>query len=339
MKVLKELFVEVTNRCCQKCVHCSSSAQFKNYPEISLDNLKGLVNQGVPLGLERMTLSGGEPFLYKDLLPAVKYFGEKGLTTSVYTCGVILSHEGAYTSIDGSIFKTLQEHGLKRVIFSLHGATAARQDFISQTPGSFDLVMKSITAAVHSGVEVELHTVPMRYNLNDIENIFDIAVAQKIKKVSLLRFVPQGRGTKVMEPTRADYLHIKKMYSVWQKKYSTLQIRMGAPYNCLSLAGKACTAGIDKLLINAWGEYFPCEAFKFMHGIRPTIYNRRLNIEWENDPLLKALREIDIDKVTVCSSCAYQKECAGGCAGQRMHRNGSMFVGPDPSCLMRETGE
>ena len=336
MPELKELFVEVTNFCCQKCIHCSSCAQFSHYPEISLIDLLHLVDSAIPLGLKRMTLSGGEPFLYSHLQDAVSYFGNKGLTTSIYTCGVIKNTNDELASIDKDLFISLRSYGLNRVIFSLHGSTAELQDSIAQTPGSFKFVMESIDHAVQAGLRVELHTVPMRSNMYGLEHIFEIAVKKHIHHVSLLRFVPQGRGLIDMEPTKDDYIWLRQSYYKWKMKFPSLHIRMGTPYNCISFAESECTAGLDKLLINAWGEYFPCEAFKFMHGQRPTIYNRDVKTEWENDPLLNALRGMKINDVSVCKTCEYRKQCLGGCAGQRLHRNGSLFLGPDPGCIIRD---
>lgn len=332
MNKLRELFIEVTNHCYQKCIHCSSSADC-NGPEIPFQNLKRLIDNAIPLGLERVTLSGGEPFLYSNLQKIFQYLKDRKLHVSIYTCGVIKNAEGKLCPIDEKYFVELLNLGLERVIFSLHGQNTYVQDQIANTDGSFDMVMRSLDSAMKTGVNVELHIVPMKMNLYGIEDILRLARDKGITKVSLLRFVPQGRGSLYMEPSKKDYLWLKEEYLKWQKKYPRIHIRMGTPYNCLTLDGKNCTAGQDKLLINAYGEYMPCEAFKYMHGNRPTIYDTPLKKVWQEDKLLNALRCLKLQDVTICSNCPLKAKCKGGCPGQRMHRNGSLLTGPDPSCI------
>lgn len=334
MDELRDIFVEVTNCCYQKCMHCSSCAESDRYPEIKLDDLKKIVSDALPLGLKNIVLSGGEPFVYPYLLDTVKFFHEYGILTSIYTCGVVKNTMGKFNSINENTFLTLKEQNLRNVIFSLHGSKPAIQDKIANIKGSFDLVMQSLKNALHAGVHVELHVVPMRINLRDLENILLLAEDNGIHYVSFLRFVPQGRGDLAMEPTKEEYLTLKEKYEKWKEKFNNIHIRFGTPYNCLTFDGKRCTAGQNKILINAYGEYFPCEAFKFMRGHRPTIYNTTIKEIWEKDVLLNELRKLHTKDISICNSCTFNSQCRGGCAGQRLQRNGSLMKGPDPCCLL-----
>ena len=65
---LKDLYVEVTNKCSQLCTHCSSCSSISNFSEIKLEDLKSLIDDALELGLATFTISGGEPFLYSNLL-------------------------------------------------------------------------------------------------------------------------------------------------------------------------------------------------------------------------------------------------------------------------------
>ena len=334
MEKLRHIFIEITNCCYQKCIHCSSCALAQSSDLIPLTIIKKMVREAKQLGLREMTLSGGEPFLYPDLSELLKFLYQENIGTSIYTCGVIKDVEGSLCPIPKQRFIELRKLNAKKVIFSLHGANASIQDTIAQTKGSFDYVMESLDRALDCGLNVELHVVPMKSNLECLEDILKIAKTKRIPRVSLLRFVPQGRGTIFLEPSKKDYLSLRKLYKKWKIQYQPIQLRMGTPYNCLTFDGKECTAGKDKLLINAKGEYFPCEAFKFLTGNRPTIYDVPVAEEWENDSLLNEMRNLRLGDVSVCSSCPMRNTCKGGCAGQRLHRNFSLKKGPDPCCLL-----
>ena len=147
MYQLKELFIEVTNCCFQHCIHCSSCAVDKEYPEIKLKDLKRTVNEALMLGLKNITLSGGEPFIYEDLYNALEYFKHKNLLTSIYTCGVMKNDEGKISCIGQDVFEKLKNKKLDKIIFSLHGATSSTQDNIANTSGSFESVMQSLDNA------------------------------------------------------------------------------------------------------------------------------------------------------------------------------------------------
>ena len=45
MRELNELFIEITNNCLQKCVHCSSAASCENNEKIGLVNIKKTVEK------------------------------------------------------------------------------------------------------------------------------------------------------------------------------------------------------------------------------------------------------------------------------------------------------
>ena len=59
--------------------------------------------------------------------------------------------------------------------------------------------------------------------------------------------------------------------------------------------------------INAKGEIFPCEAFKYLSGARPSIYERDIIDVWDNDELLCQLRTTNVDCVSVCNHCEYRR--------------------------------
>ena len=329
---LEELFVEVTNCCHQKCVHCSSSASSKGYPIILFKYLKKMIDDAIPMGLHRFTISGGEPFLYPDIGKLIKYLHDRNIYVSMYSCGAIMGEDYELHTVPKAQIQQLVECGLNKMIFSLHGGSAYTQDCIAGTRGSYDSVIKTIENALKYNIEIEIHTVPMKLNYNELERIVAIAQKMGVKGVSFLRYVPQGRGDSALELSSDEYLQLLNCREKWNNKYPNVDLRFGTPYNCLDFSGKKCTAAINKLLISASGEYFPCEAFKFMKGQRPTIYEKNIKDIWYDDILLKQIRDTSIDDIDYCNACAKRKACKGGCAGQRLRVNYSLIKGPDPCC-------
>ena len=161
---LNELFLEITNRCLQKCIHCSSVASCKGNDKLSLSIIRNLIETVLPYGLERVCISGGEPFLHEEFTSIIEYLTHKLLNVSIYTCGVYLGKDGNLTSIPQEFLSYVAKRNVKRLIFSLHAANPQTYSLISGVSGTYDLARKSIESAVRAGMDIELHIVPMKVN-------------------------------------------------------------------------------------------------------------------------------------------------------------------------------
>jgi radical SAM protein with 4Fe4S-binding SPASM domain len=330
---LRELFIEVTDKCLLNCLHCSTSAGLDRQNEIPLSELKRLVDEGLPLGLDRFSVSGGEPFIYPDIIPLIKYVKNKMLYLTIYTCGII-QNGNKLSSLTDKLLEELSVLKVDRLIFSIHGMSSTH-DAVTGTPGSFDLVVESIKKTITAGIRIELHFVPMSRNIQDIPKVIKLANDLGIPCISFLRLVPQGRCA-----TNCDYLLLDKkqlceiveMKYLYEEKYPHLHIRLGSPFNCVH-PKVPCSAGDHKILISPNGEVFPCEAFKFLRGKREKIYGSALKDLWEKDKLLNKLRILKHQELKDCDDCSWSVTCKGGCPGQRMLYHGNLEEGRDPLCI------
>ena len=331
MNSIKKLFLEITNSCTQSCVHCSSFAEINSSDNIPFSLLCSIVEQAISLGLKEITLSGGEPLLHPDIISFLDFLQKKKIKTNIYSSGIILTGKKLDVIPDFIIEKLTF---INKVIFSLHGKSSHIHEKISKIQGSFDITCKSIDKACKRKIPVELHFVPMNLNINDLDGIIQYASSKGIKNISLLRLVPQGRCSNELmlscEQKQQLYKNVKRL----RIQYPNIKIRMGAPFNCINFSGIRCSAAQNKLLISAKGEVFPCEAFKFLRGTRPTIYQSTLEEIWENDKLLNNIRKISLPQI--CINCTFKRFCLGGCHGQRLLANGDL-IGCDPDCILNHS--
>jgi molybdenum cofactor biosynthesis enzyme MoaA len=64
---MKELFIEITNACNYRCLHCASTAiEVDKADYLDTEVLKSITVESLSLGLERLYITGGEPFLYSE---------------------------------------------------------------------------------------------------------------------------------------------------------------------------------------------------------------------------------------------------------------------------------
>lgn len=232
---LEEITLEIIEQCYQNCVHCSSSATRDSRQKLTKDEVSALTEDFVKLGGKKIEISGGEPFLHKDLFDFISFFGDMGLSVEVYTCGKISKKADSDILLD-DITGKLKRLRVKKIVFSLHGAKAETHDAITRTNNSFSQATKFIKRLVDAGLYIAIHYVPMSPNFEEFEDLVDYGARLGVKEIGILRFVPQGRGAKYR-----DWLSLSKEESARlikllaeSKKRKDVRVRIGSTWILLS---------------------------------------------------------------------------------------------------------
>lgn len=319
--LVKDLTIEITRKCPMGCTICSSEGGESDPAELSFVELCKVIDDAKQLGATTISLSGGEPLESPHAFDFIRYVKKAGLTLNLYTCGNIYS-ENRISAIKEETFRILQEFAVDKIIFSIHGPNAEIHEKITTKTGSFDNLITSIKRAQEYGHNVELHFVPVLSNFEYIPQTCHLATELGIQQMSMLRFVPQGRGAENREKLEIKDEKIEVLKNILQKIYSesTIQIRLGAPFNCFNIDNQTqCTAGIDKAIVRPDGFVFPCVSMKRI--IKETnLINLRLVdlIEiWNNSYYFTLSRQI-IENENFCSNCQNNSICKGGCITQKI---------------------
>lgn len=341
---LEELKIELTKNCPLACVHCSSNAHSDNKIQLSRKAVISLAGQAAKLKVRSIIFSGGEPLLWPWLDDAVSACAFHGLHCSLYSTGINISGDGAQKILN------LKERGLKRVIFSLHSPLKKHHEEITRQIGSFDRTVTAIRTIGNSNIEREIHFVPLTRNYKHLLKLVELAKDLGIRRISILRFVPQGRGEALknshemlMQEETVDFrtliLHCRKNYDV--------EIRLGSPYNIMMLNTDVdCIAAWRTLSISPNGNVYPCDAFKNIEpcdiGLEDpynNILSHSLRECWERSTYLGAIRRYLTTRFgEPCSNCKELEKCKSGCLAQKVLNqesieNGNIAKRPDPLCL------
>jgi radical SAM protein with 4Fe4S-binding SPASM domain len=299
--------------------------------------LTRLVKEFACIGGEKVCLSGGEPLCYKELQNVIKLCQKENLNISLYTTGITRIN-GSLQPIDEKTAEFLAKNNVK-TIFSLHGAQPSTNDKLTRIPGSFLNTLKTIKRTKNAGVQVELHVVPTALNYNELKDIAKIANSFGIKKISWLRFVPQGRGGLNKNLLQLDNIQIQKLTEIKEEieqLYPSLIVRTGAPFNILCPEEPAsCDAGISILTIRPDGYISPCDAFKrFVKSDRyDNILKNSLSEIWKDSYILNLIRALhNLESTSSCTSCSLYSTCHSGCLAQKAIAAGTLVNGKDPGC-------
>lgn len=313
--MIKDISFEITQRCLNHCVHCSSCSNSICKQYIDYETICKTVDDMPQIGVTRVCLSGGEPFLHKDLKNIIIYIKQLGMEVDIYSSG-ITEVDGQITYIPTDEFRNLKKCGLSKIMFNMQSHERVRYDKIMGTTGRFDVVKESIKNAIKAGIYTEIHFVPMKLNIGDIDGVVELAREMGVDKVSFLKLVPHGRAEKnkdIIQLSEEETIMLRQKLN----KIKSETIRIGIPLS-LDFDSDLCHAANSKLYIKFDGTVYGCEAFKYIQQldgdsniIEPNnIFESSLQEIYNHSKYLKATQKF-IEKYSClnsrCESCPVQK--------------------------------
>lgn len=311
MKELFEVTIEVLQSCPNKCIYCSSWSSLEKTEALDFGTICGIVDDAVELGAEQINISGGEPFLRTDIISIIDYIKSKGLKIRLYTSGIYYNQ--GYQSIPDTLLEVIAGK-VDTLIFNYETAIPELYAKIMGTsPGNLLLIEETIKKATNLGINVEAHLVPMKCNYREIPQTLEWVYSLGVSKVSLLRFVQQGRSMGNVEETvlaKEEEEALKEMLKELSGKYGD-KLRLGKPYR--SERFSTCWTGTIRLAVRYDGFVFPCGAFKdgmmTFKGFAPeNIREKSLSEIYRDSEYIKAVRE-ELAKY-------YEGEVSEPCFGQ-----------------------
>lgn len=160
------------------------------------------------------------------------------------------------------LFK-LKNIGLDKIVFDFQAYEHTTDEYLmGRNRDKFNCLLDSLLHASFVGLETDVHFIPMKPNYKEIGDILELLEIAKIKNISILNFVPQGRGAineNELILTQEELNEFMNLLESYKNKFSG-NVRIGIP-----LQGEnshLCNAGLEKLDIKFDGTILPCPAFK-----------------------------------------------------------------------------
>ena len=156
----------------------------------------------------------------------------------------------------------LKEIGLDKIVFDFQAWNREVYDKIMGTKDLFDLVTTSMIKASCANLVTDAHFIPTKINYKEIKDIIEMLNIAGFKELSILNFVPQGRGNTNKDNLSLSEDEFKEFLKIYEecKKDFKGTLRIGIPFQ--ENDTHKCTAGLSKLVIKYDGTVLPCPAFK-----------------------------------------------------------------------------
>ncbi len=156
-----EASIDLTYRCNLKCVHCFTTGCSRRR-QLSLGSWKRIIDTIHRAGCLWLTLTGGEPLLYKDFLALYRYAVRKGMRVTVFTNATLLTPEVL------AVF--LRERPFM-IEVSLYGVTRRVHESVTRAPGSFEKTIAALRGLAIRRIPATIKTVGLRQNRREVLKI------------------------------------------------------------------------------------------------------------------------------------------------------------------------
>jgi radical SAM protein with 4Fe4S-binding SPASM domain len=158
--------LDITARCDNDCRHCyinlPAGDRAAKDKELSLEEIKELVDQAVSLGALWCLITGGEPLLREDFPSIYLYMKKKGLLVSVFTNATLMREEHV---------RLFQKYPARELEVSVYGVTQETYEQVTRRTGSYAAFTRGLTLLLESGTKVRLKAMALRSNLHEMPEI------------------------------------------------------------------------------------------------------------------------------------------------------------------------
>jgi SynChlorMet cassette radical SAM/SPASM protein ScmF len=328
---LNSYYVYLTGGCNLACQHCWLAPTFQpnggTGGHLDYDLFALALEEGAPLGLNHVKLTGGEPLLHPDFIRMVDLLKEKGMSLSIETNGTLL---------DGSLARYLKDRStLTFITVSLDGAETETHDAFRGVKGSFEKACQAIRYLVEVGYRPQVIMSIHQGNVKEIEALVRLAESLGAGSVKLGIVQSLGRGELMAE--RDQVLDIRRLIELGKWIDGDLQKRISIPayYNwpiafyslkrLQTFSGYTCNIfGILGIL--STGHLAMCgigvHVPELCYGL---LGEDRVADVWASNSMLIDLRKsLPAGLEGICGECILRDRCLGMCVAQNYHLTGQL---------------
>lgn len=340
----------ITNKCNYKCSHCYSNSTDKMYEdELSLSEVKSVVDSLKEINTPVILLSGGEPLFRSDIYEVISYIKEKKINVSLSSNGSLIDKSTAFK---------LKDLGIGYVGISIDGNRDTNDDFRGVS-GAFDNSIRAIENCKRAGVKVGLRFTLHKGNYREVPETLKMMEELDINRICFYHLVPSGRGTNLSD-TMLDKSEARKTLDILydyskkavdqglNKEILTVTNHTDGPYIYLKAKredSKLASSILEKLKrnggnrsgsaianIDSFGNVYPDQFSRFMK-VGSVRENSFREIWTKDNESLGKLRERKKLLNSKCRNCKWLDICNGNLRARAFNVNGDIWS-EDPGCYL-----
>ena len=288
--------LDVTYRCNERCVHCY--LDHDDHGEMTLSEIKVLLDQLAEAGVFFLTLSGGEVLMRMDFFEILRHARKLMFSVKVKTNAFMIREKEA------DLFREL---GVQAVQVSIYSHRAEIHDAITKLPGSLRRSVAAIRLLKSRGLNVTMANVLMLQNLNDYAGVKALAAELGVPVTTDPTITPKMDGDRSV---LGMGLRSSQLSSVFRDADMVGNVddfcAPSQPADENVLDGIPCSAGHTYCYISPYGDVYPCVQFPLPCG---NVRRQGFSDIWRQSKQLNEVRALRARDLPTCSSCSHVGSC------------------------------
>ncbi len=318
------LYLELTQMCNERCVHCyiPSSLKGETAISLSLDKVLKIIDEYSAMSGTEIVFTGGEIGLYKNLFDVIEYAKQKGLIVTLITNGTTFTNED---------IKRIKELDIDKIQISLYSLSKHIHDSITKNTSSFEKTTRTIKLMIEHDIPVEIACVVIKDNRNDVFELLKHFQQLGVEVKLEVNIVAQSNCDKSNIACRLsiveyrDFLQHLACISPEQAKriINRHHIEYDEKFNYSEYLHKPlCTAAFSSIYIAANGNVLPCG--NLVNIIFGNINAASLCDIWTDSQTINSFRQIREKDLPHCAKCELSNYCLR-CLARNYTENGNML--------------
>ena len=347
------LEVSLTGKCNLRCRYCFYADEMASLYDLPADRWLSFFAEAGSIGVQRLTLSGGEVFTRPDFFTLVDGVVENRMRYGVLTNGTLIDEKTLAAFGEGK-----RRLRLDSIQVSIDGSSASVHD-LSRPPASFSRALRGLRLLKDNGFPVTCRVTINRHNVHDLANIARLL----LDEVGLKSFGTNSAdrfgsarccGQDVVLAPREWDIAMRTMGELalrypgrisasagplaFAKNVYKIGSALAEGKTGLPRRGKlsACGGVFNKMAILHDGAMVPCNMLPTM--VMGKIGSTPLRDAWLLGREINILRERYETPVTAipgCGDCRYAGFCTGGCPAAVFARHGTLKAVDEENCYKK----
>jgi radical SAM protein with 4Fe4S-binding SPASM domain len=270
-----------------------------HFPEEYLFNILKSVNK---LGINKVSLTGGEPLLHPNILSILEIASKNKLEIRLQSNGILLNN----------YLDDITVRGVKDVLVSIDGLKSYHDNFRGYS-GLFELCISAIKDLIKRKITVRVNSAICRSNVSQIQQLTDYLEQLGVSCHSYFYLSPYGRGESlrpfVLSPEEWYDFYVMTINSNHNRK---IKIKIQKAYLGIDDKNERLCRILLKnnIHIDIKGDVYPCVFLKDSKYSLGNLEKNSLNNILQN----KQTWDILIKKI-VKKECYFKTTCSLGCIG------------------------
>lgn len=331
---------------CQHCYYKDNEKRYNSLNDLTTKEALNLVDAFEELNVYHVKVSGGEPFLRKDIFEILKKLKSKNIALAIQTNGTLID------KVTAKKLKEILVPNIDVIQVSLDGYKKETHE-LTRGKNTFDKTIQSIKSLIENNLAVQLSCTATSLNIEEIPKIYNMAKELGVKNFGVGKFKICSSGQEYLVP--AFELRLKVINKLLDmedvnvplelsaiKLYEFLNHEIGIDY--LDNLTKTIPDNFknkniicqkhDRLSIIGNGNVYLCDATAKDEFCLGNVKNKSLVEIWESRFQNIFFQEKTYDDFS-CTKCKYFVICKGGCPMEAYKKYNTVNA-PDGNCILGE---